>query len=302
MRPSPLALSCVLALTVVPVSSRPKSPPEGDADPPNGLPGWFLGTWERDWIRKGGTTDSSVEVRYLQTPTMFGDVRVPRERPRLPAGGSWADLTDADLVILARQQGFFGFTTVAGDVATWHHEIDFQPPDPEVDRGRLERVGSSLLERGLDGSYTEHWWPLGSGDGRFLVVRVTKRAGNAQRLERVLLVAGDQFAYARNRPQDLPPSSSLSELIAASHAPRAKVLEYLDCELSEGRVRGGQRPWEIEFSTLPWRSGAHLELPDLIEVEKTGRLSAHGAPEETWSFPLNTFSSDDLRTLFIASH
>src|SRR6185436_6866180 len=135
----------------------------------NELPAWLSGTWKREWIRVDGVTTSTLIVRYLQTPSWFGDVRIPTDRPPI-AARSLAEASDA------------------GDVATWHHEIDYQPSDGSPDTGRIERLGtSSMLEHGLDGSYLERWWNLASGDGKFLAVRVT-RAG---RLDRMLVVTGD---------------------------------------------------------------------------------------------------------------
>jgi hypothetical protein len=74
-----------------------------------------------------------------------------------------------------------------------------------------------------------------------------------QRLDRVLLVGGDNFVHARNRAKDLPPARSLTDLITKGHAAPENVRGYLDCELSHGYVRGAAVPWEIVHSTLPWR-------------------------------------------------
>ena len=273
------------------------------ADPSqDDLPPWFLGAWKREWIRRAGLTDDSVTVRFLQTPTMFGDVRIPADRPSFPEATSLADLTDPELRSLANQKGFFGYTTIAGNIATWHHEIDYQPPDGEDDIGRLERVGSGMYEHALDESYVERWGSLSSGDGRFLVVRVTRLDHGKERLERVLLVAGDHFLYARNRAQDLPMAASLPDLIAKTHATRERVLAYLDCELSQGYARGGSAPWSIVRSTLPWREGTRLELAGLIAVDSTGKLSPRAASGDTWTFPVNTMAVEDLRVLFPSAH
>jgi|SRR6185436_19775506 len=260
----------------------------------NELPAWLSGTWKREWIRVDGVTTSTLIVRYLQTPSWFGDVRIPTDRPPI-AARSLAEASDAELAGLAKQRGFFGYTTVAGDVATWHHEIDYQPSDGSPDTGRIERLGtSSMLEHGLDGSYLERWWNLASGDGKFLAVRVT-RAG---RLDRMLVVTGDHFLYARNRGSDLPAAKSLTELAAG--ASREQLLAYLDCELSHGLVQGGGVPWQIDHSTLPWREGTHLAFVDALTVGPTGALAAPAAAGETWTIPINTLAADDLRVLFPA--
>jgi hypothetical protein len=264
------------------------------------LPAWTFGTWGREWIRRDGVTTNTLTVRYLQTPYWFGDVRIPTDRPRITVG-SLAELGDAELAGLAKQRGFFGYTTVAGDVATWHHEIDYQPSDGSPDTARIEPLGtSSMLEHGLDGSFVEHWWSLGSGDGKFLTIRVM-RGG---RLDRMLVVTGDHFLYAKNRASELPAGRSLTEL--ATKASREQLLAYLDCELSHGLIRGGGLPWQIEHSTLPWREGTHLAFVDDLTVDAAGALTARAtagggsAAGESWTIPINTLAPDDLRVLFPA--
>ena len=270
--------------------------PQNSAKATGDLPPWLPGVWSREWILRQGVQSSPSTVRYLQTPSLFGDVRLPIDRARFRHAASFADLTDGELLILATQRGFIGHTTVEKLVSTWHHEVDFQPRDPEADIGRIERAGTGrMYERALDGSYTELWWSLASGDDRFLAVRL-ERAG---RLERILLVAGDYFFYGRNRAKDLPAAASLDALIAATNASRTTVIEYLDCELSVGRIRGGSTPWEIEFSTLPWRETRHLDFVDRIRAGgSTGGLTPLAEAGETWTVPVNTLSSEDLAALF----
>jgi len=256
------------------------------------LPAWLPGTWKREWIRHEGVTTNTLIVRYLQTPSWFGDVRIPTDRPQITAR-SLAELTDPELASLAKQRGFFGYTTASGDVSTWHHEIDYQPSDGSPDTSRIERHGTTgMLENGIDGSFTELWGSLATGDGKFLTVRVMRGA----RLDRMLVVVGDHFLYARNRSHDLPPAESLAEL--ATKASREQLLGYLDCELSHGVVHGGRVPWQIEHSTLPWREGAHLAFADDVAVESAGTLTVHVAAGERWTIPLNTLAVDELRVVF----
>ena len=259
------------------------------------FPSWFPGVWTREWIERKGTRTNPFDVHFLQTPSLFGDLRIPRDRPSFPRATSFADLSDAELLLLARQRGFAGITTVAGALATWHHEIDFQPPDGTEDIGRLERIDDSqMYEHALDGSYIESWRSLSSGQGRFLAVRV-ERAG---RLDRVFLVVGDHFLYVRNREKDLPAAESLGSLIIATRATRAQMIEYLNCEFSSGRVHDGSIPWEIERSTLPWREGKPLDFVDSVVVGNAESLVPRVASTERWSVPVNTFARADLVALF----
>lgn len=267
------------------------------------VPQWLIAGWERLYIiRNGGAPDRSVIVRNIQTPTLFGDVRIPRDRPNFPGATSLRDLTDAQLRTLYDQQGFSGFTTVDGYVTTWHHEIDYQPPDGSVDIGRIELAGGrNMYEHGVQASYLEHWWNLESGDGNVFGVEVLRRQPDGGvRVFQILSVTGDHFIYARNRAQDLPMAPSLADLIQSTHASREQILEYLDCEVSHGFVLGGRIPWEIQFSTLPYQQGQPLAFVTQIVVDpKTGEVSPRGDPgDEIWSFPVNTLNIQDLVVLF----
>jgi hypothetical protein len=254
------------------------------------------GAWQRDWIRRhGGALDTALMVRYVQTPNVFGDVRIRIDRPAMPGAASFADLADDQLAALARQRGFAGYTTVDGANATWHHEIDFEPADGGDDIGRIEPAGEGkMLEHGLDGSYVESWSAIGADRGRFLAIKVS-RAG---RVDQLLAVAGDHFLYARARATALPAASSMADLIARTHATRETIIAYLDCELSYGTTRG----WQVEQSTLPWREGKRLAFADRIAIDANGQPAADApASGETWSFPANTFAAAELRAMFSAT-
>ena len=260
------------------------------------LPAWLPGVWTRDWIEREGARTDLFEVHYFQTPTSFGDVRFRRDRPSLAHATSFAELSDAELMVLAKQRGFSGYTTTVGDVATWHHEIDFQPPDTSADAGRLERIDDfHMREHALDSSYVESWRSVSAGEGRFLAVR-EEHAGRVQRL---LLVAGDRFLYVRNRKHDLPAAESIDSLVVSTRPSREQIIEYLDCEFSYGRVRGGAAPWTIEQSTIPWREGKHLELADeLVATGGRSGVARRVGNSDQLLVEVNTFSKDDLAALF----
>src|SRR3989442_4303319 len=78
----------------------------------------------------------------------------------------------------------------------------------------------------------------------------------------------------------------------------AQIIGYLDCEFSEGRVRNGSIPWEIQHSTLPWREGHRLEFVDEISQSR----GAHGVGPrrpgaERWTVPINTLAPGELTAL-----
>lgn len=53
-----------------------------------------------------------MQVRNIQTPTLFGDCRIPKDRPRFAEAKSLADLTDKQLQTLYTQEGHSIPTTV----------------------------------------------------------------------------------------------------------------------------------------------------------------------------------------------
>jgi hypothetical protein len=260
------------------------------------VPAWLRGVWTREWIQKEKAKSNTLDVHYLQTPTYFADIRIPKRRPRFPNAKSFADLTDQELRLLARQNGFTGLTTTSGSVATWNHDIQFQPSDGTPDRGRLQRNGPGRMhEHGLDGSYVEAWKSTSGGEERFLVIRVE----HAGRLVKTLVVVGDQFIYVRNRAVDLPTAESFEALLESSKASRVQIEAYLDCEFSVGRIRGGAGLWEIEQSTLPWREGRHLDFVGEIMPAEGGHGPApRSVGDDQWTVPVNTLTAREIRELF----
>ena len=161
----------------------------------NTAPIWFRGVWKREWMKDGASAPLEDRiVRDVQTPSIFGSVRVPLSRPKISAK-SFDELDDAQLHALLEQKGFAGTATFAGHVATWRHDIDFRPPN-DVDTARIsQQTATMVLEEGLDGSFSELWWNLAPGETRFLGIE-ERRNG---RVEQILSVVGDHFVYARNR-------------------------------------------------------------------------------------------------------
>lgn len=268
------------------------------------VPSWITASWERLWVinNNQGPPENTVNVRNIQTPTLFGDCRIPKDRPRYPQAHSLADLSNAELATLYPQEGFSGYTTTDGYIITWHHEIDYQPPDGSIDIGRFELLGGrNVLEHGVQSVYLEHWWRLEEPGGYFLGIKVMRNLGHGQqRVHEILSVSGDHFIYARNRAFDLPMANNLADLIKKEKYSRKQILAVLDCEVSHGFVLGGRQPWEVQFSTLPFKEDKPLEFAQRIRVDPaTGQLSQPGlAPDLIWSVPINTLGVEDLLVLF----
>ena len=161
--------------------------------------------------------------------------------------------------------------------------------------------GRNVLEHGVQASYLEHWWRLEDAGGYFLGIKVMRNQGHGQqRVREILSVAGDHFIYARNRAFDLPMANSLADLIRKEKYTRKQILAVLDCEVSHGFVLGGRQPWEVQFSTLPFKENKPLEFAQRIQVDpRTGQLSERNlAPDLIWSMPINTLGIEDLLVLF----
>ncbi len=263
------------------------------------LPPFLLGVWSREYITRRGAQGDSLTVRYLQAVGPFGDVRIPPDRTWNATATSFAELTDAQLRGLARQKGFTGHTTFDGSVVTWHHELDFQP-DTSRDASHVSREDDAhIMETGLDSSFVERYRRLSTGDDRFLALRVERNG----RIDRVLIVVGDWFYFARNRAADLPPAESFDALIAARKPTRAQLINWLDCELAAGRIAGGSIPWEIQQSTLPWREGRHLDFVDAIRADSSGTLVFPSPTAgESWKVTEQFVKPAALSLLFRAMH
>jgi hypothetical protein len=148
-----------------------------------------------------------------------------------------------------------------------------------------------MFEHALDDSYVEAWSTLGRSDDRFFAVKVSR----ADRVDQVLSVAGNHFVYARARASALPAAQSIADAIAQTRATREIIIAFLDCEISFGTTPD----WRVERSTLPWQEGKRLAFADRITIAASGEpVSRDAAAGETWSFPVNHVSADELRALF----
>jgi len=89
------------------------------------------------------------------------------------------------------------------------------------------------------------------------IIPAVWRGGAPPPRQACLLVAGDYFLFAAERPILLPASSGhlRDQLAAIGPALRPQLLA---CELSFGRHRNGATPWQITHSTLPGRVGDAL--------------------------------------------
>lgn len=218
------------------------------------VPEHYLGVWQRTLLTTtSGVNDRRTRVYWLQTDSLFADLRIPRPAPQTAEE-------------LALQAGFAGVTEITGDLCQWHRAIDFQPPSGRADIGRMHfQRPDYLLEDGLDDSYHEVWERLPDSLGRNWGSWLRGADGR----QGCLLLAGDYFLFAAGRSRALPAAESLSALLQDT----AEADALLAFELSFGSHSAGQRPWTIQYSTLPERVGQRL-LPASIDPDQPDQLLA----------------------------
>jgi len=215
--------------------------------------GGYVGLWRRLDPRGG----LSARAYWMQTHSLFAQLRIPAERPRFPPVSRLDELDSELLLSLARQEGFAGRSVFHGERLRRERALSFQPP-VGPDTARVFFSGGLLVEEGIDRAYTEEWQTIGDCATDDLAAlellgdcevpgRRPARAG-------FLLVVGDYFIYAMERRTSFSDDRELPERVAEARDQEAKAA-LLDCEISFGRRRGSRIPWEIQLSTLPFREG-----------------------------------------------
>jgi len=214
----------------------------------------LAGLWRRTLLAlPDGSEDTTTEVRWLQGPGLYADLRQPANRPSFAGVRRLRDLDRRQIDWLARQEGFAGRLVEAGDCVEWLRDIDFQPPSLVADAGRLRFEGGVMVEEGRDVPYLEHWTrPDGPARSSAALALRSAEAGE----KAMLVVADDRFMFARARPNALPRGLRLGDLAAAASLEAAQ--DMLDCEIAFGPVGGGA--FTIAASSLPFREGVPLGL------------------------------------------
>ena len=239
------------------------------------VPASYLGVWKRSLLTTGsGHRDTTTLVLWLQTQSLFADLRIPVP---VPAEGcrSLQECSEQQLLQLAQQQGFAGVTEVSDDICTWHRELDYQPKSGPPDVGRMVFVTSEFVtedDPSGENRYHEDWHRLEGSTGNVWGHRL--EAVDQPSRKGFLLGAGQYFLFAADRQVDLPPNGDLR-----FHLKSAKSVEeqqaLLGLQLSFGRIRKqGQDPaWCITHSTVPGCVENAL-LPSSITVEDLNRSIA----------------------------
>ncbi|GAB5368677.1 hypothetical protein AAMO2058_001340100 [Amorphochlora amoebiformis] len=278
----------------------------------------LVGAWSRPLFSGGWkeSTESDTVVYNLQTPTLFIDLRFPVLRPDLSKKQAFQDLSLDELRALSRQHCFAGYSLIQpsymckhilppeingekGGVCVRHHALDwnyhseYERPRPNMWRFQMSKNGESFKEFSVakdnhqQAVYMERWHRYPQGKGPFLAMRRTDG-----KVESMLIVVGNHFAYARDRKHPLPDftecvngvyekvkKGGCANLVDAAYhkirqnvepkeelKERAKIVQMLNMEGSYGKVyTDGQKvepSWKILKSTIPWREEKHLLSPN----------------------------------------
>jgi len=207
------------------------------------------GLWTRSLIEwPDGRRDTDTQVRWLQGPSLYIDLRQPAHRPDFSGARGFEDLNDAHLKWLARQEGFAGRLGFDGTFFEWSRTIDLQPIALYSDAGRLWLEPGRMVEQGRDITYIEHWHcEADASAARCFAARLCRREDGC---EAFLVRAEGHFMFAKARPSPLPQAESLLECLSLATSPEQRYA-WLDCEISYGRA--ARREFEIRHSSLPWR-------------------------------------------------
>lgn len=226
------------------------------------VPPELCGLWRRVVLETpGAPPDTTTRVWWLQTPTLYVDLRVPAERRSVPSRSTLDAASDADLAALALQAGFAGQTWLDGTLCRWRREIDYQPPSGVPDEGRLRIDDGWIVEDGVHAAYREVWQREDDSTGDWIARRWTERDGRPDARICYLVAGGDWFLFARARSgPPLEQAPSLPELLAVRGLDRSSRIALLDFEISLGHrdPHAAPRTWRVEVSTLPHREGEPL--------------------------------------------
>jgi len=230
------------------------------------VPDWTIGCMDREYIiLDGGVKDPSIAI-WIQTESMFFDLRKPHDRPAFADRKSIEDFSDDELMQLARHSGDVGICSIENHVATWKGWIDrfgFFCDDVAIfpDDGRLDLRGGTIYEVETSKSavrYEEAWVQQPYDHG--LVAHLTLcDQSNPDRPLGVLVVTGRYAGFVERSTGEN--QTTLEAQLGAAAGDCDRMREILDCEASYAvRSRAGA-PFVIRHSNLPFRERCELDVP-----------------------------------------
>jgi hypothetical protein len=243
-------------------------------------PPFPTGLWRRlSMTYPDGRSDMTTRVLWLQTQSIFADLRVKADRP--DAVG-FAQMPDEILLDLAQSQGFAGVLEVDGSICRWRRQIDFEPPGGPPDEATFAIKGNRLIETGIHAAYVEVWERVTAPDVPLTAFRLDGPTAG------YLVLAGTQFIEIIDRPKKVPPAKDLAHLVQQhlDAGDRAAAVALVDMRINFGEISHGE--WRIDLATLPWLEGTTL-APMEFDPE-TGTLTS----ERRWTLVDSTLSVNEL--------
>ena len=152
------------------------------------VPNWVRGVWQRTSMRTNGSESNDANVIWIQTPTLYADIRVP-------SGSRDGAHSTAE--------GFAGWLRVEHQVCRWQRPVDLNPGGE--DAGAMFRDGITLREVGLFDNYLEDYCLLDPASHCFAASRggfEAKEGGVYFAPEGpldILVSAGTYITHARRR-------------------------------------------------------------------------------------------------------
>lgn len=243
-----------------------------------------------------GTRDETTEVLWLQTSSLFADLRVPADRPAAGGRAGFAEFSDPELIALSRMQGFGGALDVDGSICRWAREFDYQPPGSPPDEANFAFDGDLLIETGLHAEYEEIWERRTDIGAELAAFRLAESKGDRGG---ILVLAGGFFLLIEDRAKGLPEAASLAALVERDLAAgdRGQAIERLDMRIAFGSIRPG---WIVSAATLPWLEGASLfsGRRALFDAAAAMLEITDGATRQLWRLAETSMTPTDLAAYF----
>ena len=234
------------------------------------VPSNYIGVWQRYLLETTAIKDDSSLVLWMQSQHYHIDVRIPAICTGFKAASALQEYSDAELLLLASQQGFAGLTHVtphtaqSSDMCQWLREMDYQAPTDARDIGKMVFTdANTVIETGIDDAYLEVWRRLeNSQEPNFFALSTGKNHLGTE-TPAYLMRTGRHVAFARPRPVAVPKAPSLIHAIQSHKPTRELLLDWLDMEISFGEMLDDNH-WKIKHSTLPFKQNLIVDLPQKL--------------------------------------
>lgn len=233
----------------------------------NAVPSNYIGVWQRHLLETTTIKDVSSLVLWMQSQHYHIDVRIPAMCAGFSAVSMLADYSDAELQLLASQQGFAGLTHItpnnaqSSDVCQWVREMDFQAPTDTRDIGKMVFIdANTVIETGIDDAYLEVWRRLENSHEPCFFTFTSGKNNRGRDVQAYLMRTGNHVAFARPRTVSVPKAPTLIHAIQSHKPNRELLLDWLDIEISFGEMLDDNH-WKIKHSTLPFKQNLIVDLP-----------------------------------------